>query len=135
MMREIFMATAFLHQHGIAHCDLKPENVLLSDAGRPLLCDFGISRDLHARFQTTTTMGRHANPSCDPYPWLERPRMWNCHTLTVAPRGWPAGALLRGTMAYMPPEASAPHGWKAHPLAVDAWSLGVMLAEVLGGRL
>lgn len=55
MMREIFMATAFLHQHGIVHRDLKPENVLVSDEGHPVLCDFGISRDLQARFQTVAT--------------------------------------------------------------------------------
>ena len=57
MLRDVFAATAFLHQHGIVHCDLKPENVLLADDGRPVLCDFGSSHDLHARFQTTATIG------------------------------------------------------------------------------
>lgn len=63
VMRDIFAAVAFLHQHGVVHCDLKPENVLLSEEEeeggrmRPLLCDFGSSRDLHAKFQTTMTTG------------------------------------------------------------------------------
>jgi len=38
-------------------------------------------------------------------------------------------------MAYSPPEAYFNDGWRQHPMVVDAWSLGIMLAELLAGHL
>ncbi len=37
-------ALAFLHGRNLAHCDLKPSNVLLTGQGRPLLLDFNLAR-------------------------------------------------------------------------------------------
>ncbi|KAL5483347.1 hypothetical protein ACEPAI_8578 [Sanghuangporus weigelae] len=36
----------YLHLNDIVHSDIKPDNVMISDSGEPLLCDFGISRML-----------------------------------------------------------------------------------------
>jgi calcium/calmodulin-dependent protein kinase I len=45
IMREIVDAVSYLHQQGIVHCDLKPENLLLatkaSDTSNMRLVDFG----------------------------------------------------------------------------------------------
>jgi non-specific serine/threonine protein kinase len=40
----IAKALADVHALGIVVADLKPENVLISDQGDPVLADFGISR-------------------------------------------------------------------------------------------
>ncbi|THH11312.1 hypothetical protein EW145_g736 [Phellinidium pouzarii] len=36
----------YLHSKGIVHSDIKPDNILISQSGDPLLCDFGISNKL-----------------------------------------------------------------------------------------
>jgi eukaryotic-like serine/threonine-protein kinase len=49
-------ALGYGHQHGIIHCDVKPQNVLLDEGGRPKLVDFGISRSIAATGALTDTI-------------------------------------------------------------------------------
>lgn len=44
MFRQISEGVAFAHRRGLVHCDLKPQNVLLTTDGRAKVTDFGIAR-------------------------------------------------------------------------------------------
>lgn len=43
-VEQILMAVAHAHEHGIVHCDIKPDNVILFGEGRLRLTDFGLAR-------------------------------------------------------------------------------------------
>lgn len=40
--RDLVSAVVYLHRHGIYHCDIKPENIIIVD-GRLVVIDFGVS--------------------------------------------------------------------------------------------
>lgn len=44
MMVQILEGLAFLHDHDLAHLDLKPDNIMFDSAGNIQLIDFGMSR-------------------------------------------------------------------------------------------
>ncbi len=46
IIEQIASALAAAHRHGIAHLDLKPDNILLDDEGNAYLADFGIARTI-----------------------------------------------------------------------------------------
>jgi serine/threonine protein kinase len=105
LMLGVLDALAAAHAQGIVHRDLKPSNVLLGSDGRPRVMDFGIA----ARISDKTLTGGGAAPG--------------------AGLGSSLGAIV-GTPGYMSPEAA--RGDAPVP-AMDVFSAGVMLAELLSG--
>jgi hypothetical protein len=47
IVRGMGLALAYAHERGFVHCDFKPANVILTDAGQVKVIDFGIARVFH----------------------------------------------------------------------------------------
>lgn len=44
ILTQLLDAVAHAHEHGVIHCDIKPENIVMFDGNRPRLADFGIAK-------------------------------------------------------------------------------------------
>jgi eukaryotic-like serine/threonine-protein kinase len=114
---QVATALSAAHEAGIIHRDIKPENVMLREDGYVKVLDFGVAKFVERRILGLSTS--------DP----------NAETQGEAPP--PPGVktnpgTVMGTVSYMSPE-------QATGLHVDArsdiFSLGVLLYEMLTGRL
>jgi len=63
LLREIASALDYAHSKGVVHRDVKPANVLLDEAGRAYLADFGIARLLEGSSVATRTGLVQGTPS------------------------------------------------------------------------
>lgn len=54
LLAEVCDAVQHAHQKGVIHRDLKPGNILVDDAGRAKILDFGVARATDADVQATT---------------------------------------------------------------------------------
>jgi len=99
VVRQLALALAYAHRHGVIHRDLKPSNVMINEADEPVIMDFGLARQ----------------------------------TATGGERLTKAGQIM-GTPAYMSPE-QADGDEQAMGPGCDVYSLGVILYELLTGRL
>ncbi|MCM3869606.1 MAG: serine/threonine protein kinase [Pyrinomonadaceae bacterium] len=101
-------AIAAVHMAGIVHRDIKPENIMLRWDGNIKVLDFGIAK---------------LTESIDSGQGLDM--------RVIGSRQTEAGVVI-GTPAYMSPEQAA---GKEVDSRTDIWSLGVVLYEMLTGRL
>jgi hypothetical protein len=46
--RKLIVAIGYVHDHGVVHCDLSPDNIFLDRALEPVLIDFGAARSAQA---------------------------------------------------------------------------------------
>ena len=66
VVREILETLQYIHSRGVAHRDMKPENLLLSDTGHVKLSDFGLSKFVGSSGMCETPCGSpcYASPEC-----------------------------------------------------------------------
>ena len=51
-LKDMLGTLAFLHAHHIYHRDIKPDNILITPTGRPVLIDFGAARSDNSRYSS-----------------------------------------------------------------------------------
>ncbi len=113
ILAQVAEGIAALHANGVIHRDLKPGNVLVDDAGRARISDFGISA---------------LRETIDP---LAETRTPDAVTARSDPQLTRTGAML-GTPLYMAPELW--RGADRADEASDVWSFGLVAYLLLANR-
>lgn len=113
VIRQVLLAIEYLHGQGIAHRDLKPDNILmtcLDDGARVVVTDFGSARYLPDTFRRGTQ----------------------------SPRKFQRMFSTAGTLEFTAPEI---HGMNpmapiegGYTKSVDMWSIGTITAALLAGE-
>lgn len=98
---QLLDATQYMHQKGVLHRDLAPKNILMNNSGHVKVCDFGISRLAFADDEEYGFVSAE---------FLEAPHQ-------IVTLRYRAIELLLGNTRYGP--------------AIDVWSLGCILGELL----
>jgi hypothetical protein len=132
MVRTVARVVDHAHRHGLIHRDLKPANVLLDQAGLPHVTDFGLVKRVGIGPSTPDEDipgGVTDAPAQAGTTIVVRP---NKDRKTVPSRPGITGGAILGTPAYMAPEQAA--GRSDVTVAVDVYSLGAILCELLTGR-
>ncbi|KAI0464415.1 hypothetical protein LJB42_002030 [Komagataella kurtzmanii] len=110
---EVTAALEYLHLMGFIYRDLKPENILLHQSGHIMLSDFDLSKQISTT-KDPVIVGNRNTPTLDTKACVD---------------GFRTNSFV-GTEEYIAPEVI--HG-NGHTSAVDWWTLGIFIYEMLVG--
>lgn len=112
---EVVAALEYLHLMGFIYRDLKPENILLHQSGHIMLSDFDLSKQTESIKNPSITFNNNKN-----YQTLDT---------KICIDGFRTNSFV-GTEEYIAPEVIR---GKGHTVAVDWWTLGILIFEMLFG--
>ncbi|KAL9235622.1 hypothetical protein vseg_010367 [Gypsophila vaccaria] len=148
---EIVLALEYLHKKGIVYRDLKPDNILIQDNGHLMLVDFDLSTKLVPVTRPSPDPVKKPEPEAVPRkkPPLPLPKISSFCKSGIQPENSFDSRVKSinsvessgsdsvgksnsfvGTEEYVAPEIIQGNG---HDYAVDWWSLGIVLHEMLYG--
>ena len=118
VFQKVCDAVAFAHWRGIAHCDLKPDNIMICDFGEVMLMDWGLAQKVGSPLPV------QKGPACDDtvFGISERPSKIDSTTRTTTGR-------ILGTPGFIAPERIS--GGELVDIRSDIYSLGATLYSIL----
>lgn len=106
-------AISYTHSKGIAHLDLKPDNIMIGKYGEVIVADWGISKIINEEISTHTAKGIDIDSA-----------LLNSITAT---------GVVKGTPGYLAPEQMEPKFGRKNE-KTDIFSLGAILFKILTGK-